>query len=194
MNYTTKEAHTDNTKIIRVIVVALLSILSIAATAQDCVDTYYLESETISAGKQVTYNASNAIICQFDKRFIVEDKGQATLAAGGRIELNPGFAVLTGGGLFASIANCGQVPPKDPKDPDPTTLVFPNPTDGVINVKATYRVSGARVIDRSGLVLAEKTDINETTFSLDISKAKAGVYVLELNASKQTERIRILKN
>lgn len=191
MNYTTQEVHTHNAKIIGVILAASLLLLSIASKGQDCVDTYYLESETISAGKQVTYTASEAIICQFDKRFIVEDKGQATLAAGGRIELNPGFAVLTGGALVASIANCNIVPPKDP---DLKTLVFPNPTDGVLNVKANYRVSAARIVDRSGLVLLEKTDIDDTVFSFDISKTKAGVYVLELTAPKVTERIRILKN
>jgi hypothetical protein len=194
MNYTIKEVHGYRTTMLRVIVVALLSMLSIAATAQEaCVDTYYLESEIIPAGKQVVYRASNTIVCKEGKQFIVEDKGQAILTAGGRLELNPGFAVLTGGGLSATIENCGgPIPPKDPIEDG--LNVFPNPTDGVVNVKAPYKVLAVRILDSNGLVLLEKKDINDVSFTLDISKARPGIYLLEVLSSKTSEKVRILKN
>jgi Secretion system C-terminal sorting domain len=192
MNYTIKEVQRYNTKVLRVIVVALLSILSFAATAQDeCVDTYYLESETIKEGQQVVYRASAAIVCKEGKQFIVDDKGQAILTAGGRLEFNPGFAILTGGGLSATIENCGgPVPPIDPKGLN----VFPNPTDGVVNVKAPYKVVAARILDSNGAVLFEQKDINDFSFTLDISKTKPGVYLLEILSDKASEKVRIIKN
>jgi len=193
MNYTIQEVRGYNAILLRVIVVALFSMLSFVALAQEeCVDTYSLESETISAGKQVVYRASKEVVCKEGKLFIVDDKGQATLTAGGRLEFNPGFAVLTGGRLSATIETCGgPIPPKDPEDP---FSVFPNPTDGVLNVKATYKVLAARIVDRSGSVVFEQKNINDFSFILDISKVKAGTYILELLSEKTIDKIRIIKN
>lgn len=195
MNNVLKQINGHNASGLRVIAVIFLSILSFVATAQDeCVDTYSLESETISAGKQVNYRASVSVVCKEGKQFIVEDKGQAILTAGGRLEFNPGFSILTGGRLSATIENCGgPIPPTDPKDPV-TLTVFPNPTDGELNVKATYRMLAARILDRNGEVLFEQKDINDTSFTIDISKARAGIYILEVISSKTSEKVRIVKN
>lgn len=194
MNYTIKELRGYRIHILRAIVLTLLAILSFEATAQEeCVDTFYLESESIKAGQQVVYRASIAIVCTEGKQFIVDDKGQAVLTAGGRLEFNPGFAVLTGGGLSATIEKCGgPIPPKDPvKD---LLNVFPNPTDGVLNVKAPYKVTAARILDSNGAVLFVQKDINDFSFTLDISKAKPGVYLLEILSDKTSEKVRIVKN
>jgi hypothetical protein len=170
--------------------IILISLLSLTAAAQDCNDTAYLESQTIKAGELVTIVAGT-INGQPDKQFVIEKDGHAVLKAGKRIELNAGFKALSGSGLFASIESCDPVvtPPKE----EPVA-VFPNPTDGIINVEASYIINSLRVTDMSGFLQAEKTDINDTSFSLDISPLKAGFYILEIVAGKSAiEKVRIEK-
>jgi hypothetical protein len=180
----------DVARITWVSIVIFVFLLPLSMAAQDCKTTAYLETQTIKAGELVTIVAGT-VSGQPGKQFIIEKDGHAVLQAGKRIELNNGFKVLTGGGLFASIVPC------DPNDPPPTeepVAVFPNPTDGIINIKSPYKISALRLLDMSGFLQLEKTDINATSFELDISHVKPGFYILEILADKSaTETVRIEK-
>jgi hypothetical protein len=191
MNFIIQEDRSgDIARMMRVSVVAFVFLLPLTLAAQDCKTTTYLESQTIKAGELITIVAGT-VIGQPDKQFIIEKDGHAVLQAGKRIELNNGFRALTGGRLFARIVPC------DPNDPPPTeepVTVFPNPTDGIINIKAPYKISAVRLLDMSGFLQLEKTDINAASFELDISQVKPGFYILEIMADKSvTETVRIEK-
>jgi hypothetical protein len=179
----------DIARIMWVSVVVFVFLLPHTMAAQDCTSTAYLESQTIKAGELITIVAGT-VNGQPGKQFIIEKDGYAVLQAGKRIELNNGFQALPGSGLFASIVPC------DPDDTSPTEeplAVFPNPTDGIINIKAPYKISALQLMDMNGFLQLEKTDINDTSFSLDISQLKPGFYILEIMADKSVETVRIEK-
>lgn len=180
----------DVARIMRMSVVAFVFLMPLTMAAQDCKTTAYLESQTIRAGELITIIAGT-VIGQPGKQFVIEKDGHAVLQAGKRIELNYGFKALTGSGLFASIVPCD---PNDPPPTEETVDVFPNPTDGIINIKSPYKISAVRLLDMSGFLQLEKTDINDAAFSLDISQVKPGFYILEIMADKSvTETVRIEK-
>jgi hypothetical protein len=191
MNSITHESRSgDLIKKVCWLIIALVSLLSLTAAGQDCNDTAYLESQTIKAGEIINIVAGT-INGQPGKQFVIEKDGRATLKAGKRIELNTGFKALSGSGLTAIVELCDPIitPPADE-----SVDVFPNPTDGVINVKSSYEVSGVRLTDMSGFLQLEKTDINDVAFSLNISSLKAGFYILEIMAGKSVMvKVRIEK-
>jgi hypothetical protein len=194
MNTITKEAGSYATNVLswlRGFGVAFLSLLSFQAAAQDYSDTFYLDAQTIKSGEEVFYMATNAIYAIPGKQFIVESGGYAKLQARNRIELHPGFSVEYKGGFSATI-----------QDPEPILVdepvkniftVFPNPTDGLLNISSPENVNTVRLIDMNGLALIEQTDINLTDVTLDVSKAEPGLYILEIRSSLTIERIRVEK-
>jgi hypothetical protein len=165
-----------------------LLLQAITTPAQDCVEKYFLSVETIKSGEQVTYTASGTIFCSEGKPFIVEKGGYATLKAGGRIELNAGFQVLTGGGLTALLEKC------DTGDAGESELkVFPNPTDGELHVESPYKIGTVRLLDMDGVIVMEQKDIQSTSVVMDISKAKPGLYILEVTTDKGIEKEKVEK-
>lgn len=169
-------------KNIFVISVALL-VLPFASAAQD----YYLQPEKVSYGAEVLYTASNTLYSVPDAAFIVENGGKAELRAGNRIELNPGFQVLNGGMLVAILEVAEPAPPGDKE----SVSVFPNPTDGMINVLSPNVVDAARVLDMNGFSVLEQKEINATEFSMDITFVKQGIYILEIISGKDIQQIRL---
>jgi hypothetical protein len=169
-------------------IVIFVFLLPLLSTAQDCTATVYLDSQTIKAGDVVTIGGA-VINGQPGKQFVVAQDGRATLQASRRIELNSGFKALTGSRLNAGIQPCDP----DGNEPEPS-VVFPNPTDGVINIKASYKMGAVRVTDMSGFVAVIKTDINDVALTLDLSSLKPGFYIVEIIVGKDIiEAIRIEK-
>ncbi len=173
-------------KNIYVFILAFLSVFVLKA--QDCNTITYLESQTVKAGDIVTIGAGT-IVNQPGKQFVVENSGNAALQGSKRIELNYGFKALAGSVMKATVVPCD--PNEPPADP---VVVYPNPTDGVFTVKASYKIDGLRLTDTSGIVQLEKSDVNDTSISLDISKLKSGYYLLEVIVGKSVmETVRIEK-
>lgn len=170
------------------LIIVFVFLVPFALAAQDCKTTVYLESQTVKDGELVTIVAG-VVNLQPGKQFVVENGGHVVLQAAGRIELNNGFKALSGSGLMADVEAC------DPNDPGPEpSVVYPNPTDGILNIKASYKISAVRVTDMSGLKQFEKTGIDDSAFSFDISHLKQGYYILEIIVGKDvTESIRIEK-
>jgi len=166
----------------------MLFVTSSLLKAQDCSTLVYLESQTVTSGDVVSF-AGGSIINQPDKRFVIESNGSATLSAGKRIELNYGFKALAGSVLHATVAPC------DPDQPGKdNVVVYPNPTDGVFTVKSDYKIDAVRLSDMNGAVQLTKTDIGDTSITLDISKLKEGYYLLEIIVGKTvSESVRIEK-
>jgi Secretion system C-terminal sorting domain len=164
---------------------AFLSLLSFTISAQDI----YLESQTIKLGEEVSYTTIVGIYT--GAAFIVESEGYAKLVAGKRIELNPGFKVLDGGRLLAIVLEVNPVIADEPV----TSLfaVFPNPTDGMLTITSQQNIDAVRLIDMNGFAVMEQTGINSTDFSMDISTAKPGLYILEIASGKVAEKVRLKK-
>jgi hypothetical protein len=156
--------------------------------AQDCSTIVYLESQTVKSGDLLSSSAG-MIIDQPGKQFVVESNGNATLSAGRRIELYYGFKALTGSVLHAGIVAC------DPGQPNKdNVVVYPNPTDGVFSIKSSYKIDAVRLTDTNGATQLTKTDIGDTSVTLDISKLQPGYYLLEIIVGKSvSETVRIEK-
>jgi hypothetical protein len=156
-----------------------------AANAQD----HYLQSEVVASGVEVFYQASNTIYSVTNAGFIVKSGGRAELKAGNRIELYPGFQVQSGGMLSATI----EVKELTPPDDKTTVTVYPNPTEGMINVISPTPVDQARVVDLYGFNVIEQHTIGASEFSMDLTSVKPGIYILELTTGKTREQIRLEK-
>lgn len=173
------------TQLVFIVVVAFLSSLSLRA--QDCDATVLLESQTIKSGSSVTFVAGT-IINQPGKQFVVDNGGSAALQASKRIEIYYGFKAMPGSVVRAVAAPC------DPDQPIDPVVVYPNPTDGMFTVKASYKIDAVRLTDMDGMVQLVKTDVGSTSVDLDITKLKQGYYILEVIAGKDVvEAIRIEK-
>jgi hypothetical protein len=189
MNNITKEASACMAKsllrLCRGLGVTFLSLLSFTISAQDI----YLETQTVKLGEEVSYTAIDGIYTIATKSFIVESEGYAKLMAGKRIELNPGFRVEYMGGFSATVQEI--IPVVEPA----TSLfaVFPNPTDGQLTITSSQNIDAVRLIDMNGLAIMEQTGISSTDFSMDISTAKSGLYILEIASGKVVEKVRIEK-
>jgi len=156
--------------------------------AQDCSTTVYLDAQTVKSGDVLSSNGGS-IINPPGKQFVIESNGNAALTAGKRIELNYGFKALTGSILHASVIPC------DPGQPgNDNVVVYPNPTDGIFSVKSSYKIDAVRLSDTNGVVQLTKTDIGDTSVTLDISKLQSGYYLLEIIVGKTvSETVRIEK-
>jgi hypothetical protein len=149
----------------------------------------YLQPETVENGIEVLYTASNTIYSPPDVAFVVVSGGRAELKAGSRIELHPGFQVQNGGMLSATI----ETPePTDPGDNE-SVSVYPNPTEGLINVVSPTPVDDARLVDIYGFVVLEQKAIGVNEFTMDLTALKAGIYILEIISGKTNELIRLEK-
>jgi hypothetical protein len=71
--------------------------------------------------------------------------------------------------------------------------MFPNPTDGVVNLStdSASSMSSVSIFDMSGKLM-ETSTINNSSFSKDISEYRTGIYLLQItmdNGSVQTQKL-----
>ena len=169
-------------------VIVLVFLPSLILKAQDCKSTTFLDSQNIKSGDQLNV-AGGTIISQPGNQVTVDVAGALLFEAVNRIELNPGFKALAGSTLHAILVPCS--PDSPPADP---VVVYPNPTDGIFTVKASYKIDALRLTDSNGELQLEKTDINDTSITLDISRLKSGYFILEVITGKSVmEAVRIEK-
>lgn len=67
-------------------------------------------------------------------------------------------------------------------------IVFPNPTDGLVNLKSEKVISKISVFDTLGQIIATNLENNQ----IDLTKAASGVYLLKIedeNGNSQTHKI-----
>lgn len=57
-------------------------------------------------------------------------------------------------------------------------LVFPNPAKDVLTISAGTQIAGIKIVDLSGRICVEKSDVNMFTTNVDLSGLKPGVYFL----------------
>ncbi len=71
--------------------------------------------------------------------------------------------------------------------------IFPNPTNGVVTVKADELLDGIRVQDLKGSILMEYGQTNSNSTELDFSTLPAGVYFLQLVKDGQLVTKKVVK-
>lgn len=71
-------------------------------------------------------------------------------------------------------------------------LVYPNPTFGVVNLKADVQFESIQVFNALGQEIL-KTKLNSNTEKLDVSSLKSGVYILRAKARNASASIRFMK-
>lgn len=70
--------------------------------------------------------------------------------------------------------------------------VFPNPTDGLLQVSSSYRIRWVRVFDGRGRIIMERS-FDAHSGVLDVSSLAPGPYMLELHGNESTNRSRFVK-
>ena len=62
--------------------------------------------------------------------------------------------------------------------------IYPNPTEGVINISASYeKIALIELYDLRGRLLLKKNNLNDFIQNVDISKYQSGAYILKVNQS-----------
>lgn len=79
---------------------------------------------------------------------------------------------------------------------DKTISIFPNPAINQINLvfNKTANNSFLKLINTTGQVVIEKTDLNENKIPIDISELANGIYILEIHEAENISRHKLIKN
>lgn len=78
----------------------------------------------------------------------------------------------------------------DGNNSDELTL-YPNPVDNILNIKTSKTVKVVMIYNMGGALLINKRNIDEN--SLDVSKLKAGIYIVKLEAEGKIYSYKIVK-
>ncbi len=77
-------------------------------------------------------------------------------------------------------------------------FVYPNPTSGKVNVlmnKADFsQVHNVKLIDPNGRTLEVAITENEQGYSVDLSKLKLGMYIIQVQGDNFMHQSRVIKN
>jgi len=76
----------------------------------------------------------------------------------------------------------------------PTFLIFPNPTEEVLSIKAYESLHEIQLYDQNGRLLEQLRDLDQgQLFNLQMGHYEKGVYFLQLKTSNTVEREKIIK-
>lgn len=70
---------------------------------------------------------------------------------------------------------------------------YPNPTSSVLNIKSVDAIESAKVIDITGKVLFNTTNINSNQHKIDVAELNAGVYFIQLSSKGTTSIQKFIK-
>jgi hypothetical protein len=71
--------------------------------------------------------------------------------------------------------------------------VYPNPTNGLLNINSTSVIENIEIFDMLGRQLINKS-INQTDVELDLSTFQSGVYFIKIESNGSSETRKIIKN
>jgi photosystem II stability/assembly factor-like uncharacterized protein len=86
---------------------------------------------------------------------------------------------------------------KDIDDPNSLVKIFPNPTNGILNIQlknTDQTVQAIRLLSSSGqLINIGKPNLNSGNIQFDLSGLVSGMYFLQVSFSGKTELVKVLK-
>ena len=75
-----------------------------------------------------------------------------------------------------------------------TVSIFPNPTNGNISLKVGVRkILSVSIYSMDGRAIYKKKNIKKSVYFIDINKAVAGVYVVEIECSGEKKHLKLVK-
>lgn len=76
---------------------------------------------------------------------------------------------------------------------DLSVIVYPNPTNSVINIKSKESINGIKVFDGFGRLIKQKSSETKDIFTIDFSDLINGVYFMEIDINNIMRYKKILK-
>ena len=76
---------------------------------------------------------------------------------------------------------------------DESVKIFPNPTNGIININSEFNLKSIELYDVQGRIL-EKSFENNSTTTLNISKRQNGIYFMKITSDKGSKVEKVVKN
>ena len=70
-----------------------------------------------------------------------------------------------------------------------TGFVYPNPTNGMLNIQSSKELLSVKIINSLGQILIEQKNAS----SIDMSEMKAGIYFIHLNDGLRSRVIQVSK-
>ncbi|MCG2792334.1 MAG: YCF48-related protein [Weeksellaceae bacterium] len=74
-----------------------------------------------------------------------------------------------------------------------TTTIFPNPTNGILNISTTNKIDQYEVFSIAGQLVKKGTQVGNLS-TIDISSLPKGVYILKLASKSDLKSFKIIKN
>ena len=73
------------------------------------------------------------------------------------------------------------------------TSIYPNPTNNKLNIVSENNISGIKLINLTGQTVLEKTNLNDSNLSIDISNQAVGIYFLQIHDGEKISRVKVVK-
>ncbi|NML69220.1 TonB-dependent receptor plug domain-containing protein [Chryseobacterium sp. RP-3-3] len=74
------------------------------------------------------------------------------------------------------------------------TLIYPNPTKGIINIKSRDDIDELFVYDLAGKIIMRKENLSEGKNTIDITSYPQSIYLLRLRSKDKWETFKVIKN
>lgn len=78
--------------------------------------------------------------------------------------------------------------------PESKTLIYPNPTKGIINIKSRDAIDELFVYDLAGKIIMRKENLSEGKNMIDITSYPQSIYLLRLRSKDKWETFKVIKN
>jgi len=78
--------------------------------------------------------------------------------------------------------------------PESKTMIFPNPTKGIINIKSRNTIDELFVYDLAGKIIMRKENVSEGKNAVDLTSYPQSIYLLRLRSRDQWETFKVIKN
>ena len=72
--------------------------------------------------------------------------------------------------------------------------LYPNPSNGVINIKSTKMINSILVMDIQGSLVKNYSNQNGTSIKLDLSELESGIYFIQISSGNETIQKRVVVN
>lgn len=109
------------------------------------------------------------------------------------------YAVVISQNGFTDTSNCfGFIATKVEnkiKQSSNAYFVFPNPTKNILTIKSNNLILNGtiKLLNQTGELVATKTNLTGSEFTLDLSAYASGIYYLEINYKDEIQKIKVVK-
>lgn len=77
---------------------------------------------------------------------------------------------------------------------DTKTVIFPNPTKGMIKIRTTFKIEELYIYDLAGKIIMRKENLEEGKNTIDMTSYPQGIYWVRVRANNNWETFKIIKN